>query len=357
MIITLLIFIVILMALILSHEAGHFFSARFFGVKVEEFGFGLPPRAFGWQGKKTLYSLNYLPFGGFVRIFGEEGEGASEAGSFSGKPAGKRALILAAGILANILLAYFAFTALAVAGIPEILTDDEVPGTRVSLVEVAPGSPADKAGFSPGDKVKKIASEKEEIAPLKISEITGFISKNLGGSLKFSIERNGESLEKTVSPRVNPPEGEGPMGVSLGFLASRKIPFYQAPLEGAFITWQAFKLTVFGFYDIIVSLFKGEGERVQVAGPVGMFGLISSARSSGFASLLMFLGILSVNLAIINLLPIPGLDGGRLFFLLIELVKGTRISPRTSNLFHTAGLIILIALMLLVTYHDIIKLF
>lgn len=358
MFLTILIFIAILLVLVLSHEAGHFFSARFFGVKVEEFGFGIPPRVFGFSGKNgILYSLNLLPFGGFVKIFGEEGENASMAGSFGSKPARIRAFILGAGILANILLAYFVFTALSALGMPEVLPENQAGDALISILDISANSPAHNAGFIIGDQIKKIAGGGEEISARKISEVQNFISKNRGRQLNVFVERNGAILEKTVSPRKNPPEGEGPLGVSLGFLGFRKAPIYLAPFEGALMTGRALKLTLVGFYEIIASFFSSEKEKIDVAGPIGIFNLISSAKSSGLRNIIMFLGLLSINLAVINLLPIPGLDGGRLFFVLIEKVKGKRISPKTSALFHTAGLVILIALMLLVTYQDITRLF
>ena len=359
MLITILIFIAILLVLVLSHEAGHFFSARLFGIKVEEFGFGIPPRIAGIRSKKgILYSFNLLPFGGFVKIFGEEGESASNPESFGSKPAYARASVLGAGIAANILLAYLVFSALLTFGIPEVVPEDQAVGkTPISILDVSPNSPAYDAGFFVSDQIKKIASESEEIFPSKIQDVQDFISKNKGKLVKILFERNGSSFEKEIYPRSNPPEGEGPLGVSLGFLQLKKTPFYRAPIEGAVLTGQVIRATLFGFYDIVTALFKDEAAKIEVAGPVGIFNLVSLAKSSGFRSLLMFLGLLSVNLAIINLLPIPGLDGGRLFFLLIESARGSRISPRTSNLFHTAGLIALIALMLLITYHDLIRLF
>lgn len=355
---TIIIFIIILLILVLSHEAGHFFSARFFGVKVEEFGFGIPPRIFGIRSKKgILYSLNLLPFGGFVRIFGEEGENASVTGSFGSKPARIRALILGAGILTNILLAYLIFTALGALGIPEVLPENQAGDALISILDISTGSPAEKAGFIMGDQIKTITGGGEELSAQKISEVQNFISKHRGKPLSFLIKRNGGVLEKIVSPRENPPAGEGPLGVSLGFLGLRKVPIYLAPIEGALMTGRALKLTLVGFYEIITSIFSLEKEKIEVAGPIGIFNLVSSAKSSGFRNMLMFLGLLSTNLAIINLLPIPGLDGGRLFFVLIEKIKGKRISPKTSALFHTAGLVILITLMLLVTYQDLARLF
>lgn len=358
MLITILIFIAILLVLVLSHEAGHFFSARFFGVKVEEFGFGIPPRIFGFRSKKgILYSLNLLPFGGFVKIFGEEGENASMAGSFGSKPARIRAFILGAGILANILLAYLIFTALGALGMPEVLPENQAGDALISILDISAGSPAYNADFMIGDQIKKIKGGGEEISTNKISEVQNFISKNRGTRLTFFVERNGMVLEKIVSPRENPPEGEGPLGVSLGFLGFRKAPIYLAPIEGALMTGRVLKLTLVGFYEIITSIFSSEKEKIEVAGPIGIFNLVSSAKSSGFRNMLMFLGLLSINLAIINILPIPGLDGGRLFFVLIEKAKGKRISPKTSALFHTTGLLILIALMLLVTYQDLTRLF
>ncbi|OGF63230.1 hypothetical protein A2926_03750 [Candidatus Giovannonibacteria bacterium RIFCSPLOWO2_01_FULL_44_40] len=353
MIIAALIFIVILLVLVLSHEFGHFFAARAFGIKVEEFGFGIPPRILSlWRdGKGTLYSLNFLPFGGFVKIFGEEGDDAGQPQSFGSKPARTRALVLASGVFANILLAYFLFTAISALGVPQLLSGEKIsfyPDAKVTIIEVAQGSPAETAGMSVGDQVTGFA---------KIEDFQNFVKENHGKNIRVSLLRGTEEIELAVLARENPPEGEGSLGVALGYVRIEKSSLYVAPIDGAGLTWQVLKDTVLGFLEILKNLANRETANIQVAGPVGIFNITSSAINFGARTVLMLAAILSVNLAVINVLPFPGLDGGRLFFVLIEAVRRKRISVRTSALVHSIGLTVLIILMLFITYHDIAKIF
>jgi len=356
---TFLIFFAILFVLVISHEAGHFFSARAFKIRVEEFGFGIPPRLFGFKGKSgTIYSLNWLPFGGFVKIFGEEGEEAENQESFGAKPKRVRALILVAGVLANIAVGYLAFTAISAVGYPQAVSGDEaMEGAEIAIVEIAKNSPADTAEFVLGDKIKKIVAGGAEFVPAKISEFRNIISENAGGRIEILVERNGKFIKKNVSPRKSPPEGEGPLGVALALVKTYRAPLYAAPYEGARLTWFVLRGTVYGFYEALRAVLVGKTENIEVAGPVGIFNLIGSAASSGITNLVMFLGILSVNLAFINLLPIPGLDGGRLFFLAVEAVRKKQISSKISARWHGVGLALLIVLMALITYNDIAKFF
>lgn len=341
MLFTAIAFIVILLALVLSHEFGHFFSARKFGIKVEEFGFGIPPRILSlWRDKKgTLYSLNFLPFGGFVKIFGEEDD-------FGGKQIWVRALVLASGVLANILLAYFLFIIISGVGVPQA-TFEKDAGAEITVLGVAPASPAENVGIRAGDQITGFG---------KIEDFQDFVKRNSGQNITVGLRRGKEELKITALARANPPEGEGALGIALGYVRIEKSLWYRAPVDGARLTRQALQGTILGFWEIIKNLIKKEPIGAEVAGPVGIFNITSSAVSLGLNTILMLAAILSVNLAVINVLPFPGLDGGRLFFLLIEAVRGKRISPKVSAWAHSLGLALLIALMLAITYHDIAKL-
>ena len=353
MLLTFFIFLVILLVLVLSHEVGHFFTARFFGVKVEEFGFGIPPRILNlWRDKKgTLYSLNLLPFGGFVKIFGEEGGEVSQPESFGSKSAPKRAVILASGALANIVLAFLALTLMSGLGVPQTVSEEEsaaYPGAKITIVDVEPDSPASRAGIMPGDQISGFQ---------KIGDVQNFIKQNKGKNILLSLIRGKKLLEISALSRENPPEGEGPLGIALELVRVKKTPWYLAPADGVRFTWEILKGTVLGLLNLIQSLFKKEALPIEVAGPVGIFNITSSAMNLGFGALFILIAVLSVNLALINILPFPGLDGGRVFFILIEALRGKRISPKTSALAHSLGLAILIILMILVTYNDIAKVF
>src|SRR3989344_3961915 len=362
MLITLIIFFVILLALVLSHEAGHFFSALFFGIKVEEFGFGIPPRMFGVRSKKgILYSFNWLPLGGFVKITGEEGGETSDPTNFSAKPAWIRAVALASGIAMNLFLAYFVFSIITGLGTYEAIGDADAakyPDAKVTIIQVLQSSPAGEAELLEGDQILNAVSSSDSITPKNIEEIQKFIADHKGKELLLMIKRNGDEFTKIVTPRANPPEGEGPMGVALALLHIKKTPWYLTPVDGAKLTWSPTSATSEGFGSLIKSIFVKEGRKdLQVAGPVGIFNLTASARSMGITTLLTFLALLSINLAIINVLPIPGLDGGRLFFVIIEAIRGKRISLQASSWIHGVGLAILIILMLAITFHDLSKIF
>ncbi|KKT41127.1 RIP metalloprotease RseP [Candidatus Giovannonibacteria bacterium RIFCSPHIGHO2_02_43_13] len=362
MLITLLIFFVILLVLVLSHEAGHFFSARAFGINVEEFGFGLPPRMFGIKSKKgILYSFNWLPFGGFVKITGEEGGETSDPTNFSAKPAWIRATVLASGIAMNLLLAYIVFSIITGLGTYEAIDDKDAatyPDAKVTIIQVLQNSPASEAALMEGDQILNVVSEANSLTPKNIEEVQKFIANHKGKELLLMIKRNGNEFTKIITPRKNPPEGEGPMGVALALLHIKKAQWYLTPIEGAKLTWSATAATAEGFWGLIKSAFEKEDRKdLQIAGPVGIFNLTASARSMGITTLLTFLALLSINLAIINILPIPGLDGGRLFFVIIEAIRGKRISMQASSWIHGVGLAILIILMLAITFHDLSKIF
>ncbi|MDO8523568.1 MAG: RIP metalloprotease RseP [bacterium] len=360
MLITLFVFFVILLARVLSHEAGHFFSALFFGIKVEEFGFGIPPRMFGVRSKKgILYSFNWLPLGGFVKIMGEDGGDSSDPSHFANKPAWVQAAVLASGILMNLLLAYMIFVAVVGMGTFESLEDKDIalyPDAKVMIVEISPNSPAGAAKLEAGDTISNMVSDADSVTPKTIDETQKFIGAHKGNEILMVIGRGKSEFKVTIVPRANPPEGEGALGVALSMVHIKKTPFYLAPIEGGQIMWNAATATLQGFWMLIKSLWNG-GAGVQVSGPVGIYNLTGQATSMGLSVLLTFIALLSINLAIINVLPIPGLDGGRLLFVVIEAIRGKKISANVSSTVHGLGLALLIALMLLITFKDIKALF
>jgi len=361
MLITLIIFFVILLALVLSHEAGHFFSALFFGIKVEEFGFGIPPRMFGVRSKKgILYSFNWLPLGGFVKITGEDGGESQDSSHFSNKSSWVQTAVLASGVFMNLVLAYVIFSAVAMMGTFESVEDKDIalyPDAKVMIVETAPNSPAGTAKIEAGDVINNMVSGADSVTPKTIDETQKFIEAHKGKEILVVILRGKTEFQTTIVPRADPPAGEGPLGIALSLVRIRKIPFYLAPIEGAQIMWNATTATLQGFWMLIGSLTTGGGEAVQVSGPVGIYNLTGQATSMGFSVLLTFIALLSINLAIINILPIPGLDGGRLLFVIIEAIRGKKISVNISSAAHGLGLALLIALILFITFNDIKALF
>lgn len=352
---SILVFLLVLSILVLVHELGHFIIAKRFGVMVEEFGFGLPPKLFGKKIGDTLYSINALPFGGFVRLHGEnsEDEIVYPEKSFLKKSKRKKIAIIASGVIMNFLLAITAFAiTYSFNGIPKTTKDVKVVGIETS-------SPAQIAGIIVGDVVRKV--NKTSVSTNE--EFINLVDQFKGKKVTLEIERtiNSEKTIKkiTLTPRINPPEGEGPMGVVVTTTDIYYPPTALRPFYGIYYGFQDAifwgKNVILGFYGVFAGLFKGKIPQ-DVAGPVGIFALTSEASKVGVFAVINFIGILSVNLAILNVLPFPALDGGRLFFIFLEGVIGRKVLPKIEAAIHTVGMIILLALLLAVTAHDIIRL-
>jgi len=363
-IVTIFIFIFILGLLVFIHEVAHFFIARRSGILVEEFCIGFPPRIFSRKKGSTLYSIGLLPLGGFVKIFGEDNQSNSEEGSFWSKPISTRAKVIVAGVLANFFLAIFLFSVGHMIGLPVAIVDGEVPqnakNIAIQIADITPNSPAEKANIKMGDQVLSIKNPKTGKIVLinEIEDIQNFTKHNLGEVLILTIKRGSKILETKIIPRENPPENEGPMGVVL--LKTARVPysFFEAIWEGIKTTFWVVYQTVTVFFEIIKSKIIGiSGPAVQFAGPVGITVLVDQMFNLGFIYLLQFVALLSVNLAIINILPFPALDGGRLIFLGLERVKGSPIKIEIENLVNNIGFVLLVILMVVITFQDIKKFF
>ncbi len=222
-------------------------------------------------------------------------------------------------------------------------------------MEVLPNSPADKAGIRFGDKIVEIQTSNSEIKINEEDDVRNFIADHKGQEVTMNILRGQENIILKITPRENYPSGEGPMGIALARLAVEPAVWYMAPVEGARTLIRSFVLTVTGLAFILKQLILEQRTTVAVSGPIGIFTMVQDSRSLGLAYLLQLAGLLSVNLAILNFLPIPALDGGRVLFLFIEKIRGKRFSAKKENLAHTIGFFILITLMVLVTYGDIVK--
>lgn len=351
MLASILIFILILSVLVLSHEFGHFIVARRCGVKVEEFGFGLPPRIWGKKVGETILSINALPFGGFVRLHGEMEEDANTdiEGSFLHKSRGKRALIVTAGVIINFLLAIVAFSVVySFTGIPRN-TD------KIKVVAVSTGSPAETSGIKVGDVIKSIDGK-------AVSDSDSFINATAvykGKKVTYEIVRDEKNLVFNIVPRENPPEGEGPLGVTITTTEIYYPPVYLRPFYGIYygfkdgVYWG--KTIIVGLLGTIGELFKGKTPQ-GVSGPIGIYAITTEAAKGGFLNLLSFVGVLSVNLAILNILPFPALDGGRLFFIGIEALTRKKASVKLEAIINNIGFILLLILLLGVTVGDIKRL-
>ncbi len=353
MIVSILTFILVLSILVIVHELGHFFAAKRAGVWVEEFGFGLPPRVFGKKFGDTLYSLNLLPFGGFVKLHGENTEDqiSDPKRAFLTKSKKVKTAIILAGVLMNFLLGIFAFGVVySFLGVPRTTEN-------VKIVEIRDGSPAKNAGMQVDDIVRTVADKSVKSNSEFISNVEEYKGKNV--DIKVERAGNPDLLTFTVEPRSNPPAGEGSLGVVISNTETYFAPIWQRPFYGAYygfkdaVFWG--KLVAGGMFDMVAGLFRGQVPK-DVAGPVGIYALTSQAAKFGIFSLINFLGILSINLAILNVMPFPALDGGRLLFIIIEAIFGKKVLPKVEAIIHTVGIVILITLILAITAHDIQKL-
>ncbi|MBU2068036.1 RIP metalloprotease RseP [Patescibacteria group bacterium] len=358
---TIIVFLLILGLIVFVHELGHFILAKRAGIKVEEFGFGFPPRIFGIKKGETIYSLNLLPLGGFVKIFGEDGKKESDTDTnraFYSKSIGTRAKILVAGVTMNILLAILLLGIGHWIGLPAIVEGDGiVEGSKVQIVQVSLESPASEAEIKMGDTIREFRISNSEFRINTIKDVQGFTSNHKGDKVIIVIERGDQVLEKEVVLRAFYPEDEGSLGVALARTAIVSYPWYQSLYKGVVDTINLTWLILVTFVTIIWQLITTGKMIVDVAGPVGIFNLTGQVAQLGFIYILQFTAILNINLAIINVLPFPALDGGRLLFLAIEKIKGSPISQKIEGIAHTAGFAILIILMIAVTWRDILRIF
>lgn len=354
---SILVFILVLTVLVLIHELGHFLVAKKFKIKVEEFGIGLPPRAFGKKFGETLYSLNWLPIGGFVKLYGEDEAGAGRISSkvklitnksraFYTRSVWQRALVVIAGVFMNFALSVVITSfLLGSVGVP-------IPGDKITVSQVMKGSPAELAGIKSGDEVVYINSTKVT-SNQELIEIT---RKNLGREITLKLASGQGEREVKITPRKNFPKDQGPMGVVLAQnLVIKKYSWYEAPFAGFVETLKNSKLIVMGIGTLVVQIVTTGVVPGEVAGPVGIAQLTGQVVAVGPLAVLTLLSLLSLNLAILNLLPFPGLDGGRLFFVLIEAVTGRKVHPKFESYAHAIGYAVLIALIILITFHDITR--
>jgi regulator of sigma E protease len=426
----------ILAVLILVHEIGHFAAARLIGVKVEEFGIGIPPRIKGWRRNGVLWSLNWIPFGGFVKVLGEDGKNVDPE-SINAKSPAKRAFFLVAGSAMNFLLAFVLMIL--------VVGFQGVSHSNVYIASVVPGSPAAAAGWTAGDRIVEVAG-----VPIESSADVGERAREFAGNpMSVVVERNGERVETSVTPRRNPPAGEGPTGVGitdspiseasvnqvkagspaadagfqpddrilavgsqrvddpyalqfaltsasgstipvdvvrdgepvtvsfavpnldaegellaqLGLDLTIKSQFDRVPLGsiipvGVSQAWEQSGQMVSGIRDLVT----GRAPLDQIAGPLGMGQITSEIVSASplplWVTLAQLAILLSLNLAVLNLLPLPALDGGRLLFVIVEVLRGgKKLAPEREGIVHVAGLILLLGFMVIVLVLDALRIY
>ncbi|HHY95729.1 MAG TPA: RIP metalloprotease RseP [Firmicutes bacterium] len=336
---TFLVSAVIFGVLVLVHEGGHFLAARRAGVRVDEFGIGFGPPLLRWGRRATRYSLRLIPLGGFVRMAGSEPGEENEPEGFMRQPVGRRAGIIFAGPAMNLVLALLLFAFIfAVLGI-------EQPIPR--LASVLPGHPAAQAGLQPGDLVVSVQGY-----PVRgWEEVVAQVQASLGKPLTLGIERAGQRLEVEIVPEPSPQDPRyGFVGVSPEITRKREAPGQALFSAGK----ETYRVTILWMRGLMMAI-MGRVE-ARVMGPVGIGALIGQAARIGLPTLLYLAALLSANLGLINLLPIPALDGSRLLFLGIEAVRGRPIDPAKESLIHLVGFAILMLFFLFITYMDLLHL-
>jgi len=351
---TVLLFILVLAVLVLVHELGHYLAARYFGIDVEEFGIGFPPRAWSVKKGKTVWSINWIPLGGFVKIKGEDDPSVTGPGTFTHKPAYQRAIVICAGVFMNLVLSSLLFAGGFMFGLPQIAENlpasARVRDPRVQVIEVLPDSPAAEAGFRSGDIVVKVGGE----AFARIEDIQERVDA-AEGPIGVELKRGQEILQKELVPKLDEKSGKRIMGVALVESAIVSYPWYHALAKGVYATGFYVKEIVLSLYDVISALFVGQKPGVEFSGPVGIAVLTGQAAKLGFTYLMQFAALLSVNLAVINILPIPALDGGRLLFIIIEKFRGRSVRPIVEAVVHRIAFFLLLGIIVLVTFKDLAR--
>lgn len=368
---TLILFIITLAILVLVHELGHFLAAKRTGVRVEEFGFGLPPRLFGKKIGETLYSINLLPFGGFVKLFGEEyheiKKKTSSSVAFINKTPLQKTMIVIGGVIGNFLLGWFIFSYLLTVGLP-------VPTNKVIVDKVVANSPASQAGLKEKDIILSFLPPTTPYLPTEASPKVGTLrptpytltspntmisltKKYSGQEIELIIKRADLKLPIKVTPRRNPPKNQGPLGIYLTSFMEKKYPWYSALFYGLIEATNISLKIISELGRTLINVFSFQKTKVEVAGPVGIANLVTQAVKFGKNAYLEILALLSFNLAIFNILPFPALDGGRLMFVLYEGIAKKKPNKNIEKYANLVGIIILLSLVMLITINDIIKLY
>ncbi len=348
-----IVFILILALLVLVHEFGHFLMAKLSGVKVEEFGIGFPPRLFGIKRGETLYSVNIIPLGGFVKMFGEEahevvGKGKKSAQSeraFVNKKPWQKALIIVAGVIGNFLLGWILVSYLFTQGVP-------APANKVIVEDVQKGSPAAIAGIKINDSIVRLDST----SLTDSTELIDLTKKYAGQPVHLVIERGNKQINVTVTPRKNPPSGQGALGIAITSFVEKKYPFYKAPFYGLSESVSITRTIIVEIVKAVFSLVTLHKPSVEVSGPIGIASYTGQAIKFGKNAVLELIALLSLNLAIVNILPFPALDGGRFVFVIYEWVTKKRVNEDVERYTNLVGFFILILLAIFISINDIVHL-
>jgi regulator of sigma E protease len=363
-----IIFILVLGILVFIHELGHFLFAKLFGIRVDEFGFGYPPKMFQFGTYKgTKLTLNWIPFGGFVKIFGENDDDTEltkeeKKVSLVHKPRWQQLLVMFGGILFNIIFAWVLLSSLYLSGVTAPI--DNAPkgysfeDTQLIVSGILADSPAENSGLLVGDEIVEYYNQKiqTKVTTETIIEISAFINAtgNNNDVVGFVVRRDTDQLEIiTIEPKEGLIEDKFGLGINIDRVGELQLPIHSALIYGAKNTVAFTSAILTGFGQLIT----GKISIDNVSGPVGIVKQVGEASRIGFSYLVGFTALLSLNLAVLNIIPFPALDGGRMFIILIESVIRKRLKPRVVNMINIVGFFALILLMVLITVKDVINLF
>ncbi len=351
-----LVFIVILAILVIIHELGHFIAAKKQGILVEEFGIGFPPRVWGFKRGETLYSINLLPIGGFVKVYGEEYHEEDthvdpklKDRAFVYKKPWQKAIVIVAGVVMNFLLGWILISYLFTQGVP-------TPTNNVLVDAVSAGSPAAQAGLKQADQILQITHKGKSYSIKSPDDLVKYGHQFAGEPVVFVVERDNQPRQITITPRKNPPAGQGALGISITSYIERKYPWHEAPVYGLIHAATITSAIATELGKTLLKVVTGDGAKVDVAGPVGIAQYTGTAIKFGKNAVLELMALLSLNLAIINILPFPALDGGRLVFIVYEWVTRRQVNKAFEQRVNMAGMVILLGLAALITVSDVIKL-
>ena len=359
---TFIIFGALLVALIIVHEFGHFIVAKAFKIRVEEFAIFFPPRLLRWHWGETQLSLGAVPLGGFVKIAGEDSAAPSDAGedrgNFSNRSFLVRAAVIAAGVVFNVVFAWLLLSVGYLHGMQTSVDHTgvgQVAGSQVTIVGVLPGSPAEKAGIEPDDIVTSIDTGSASLPhDATADKVQQFIVDHQNESMVIGVERGGQELHLLAKPVDGLVAGHKALGINLDDVGILKLSLPLALVQGAVLLWSMTSASVAGFGSLLAGLFHGSGTLNNVAGPIGIVHIGATAVAHGFVETILVVALISLNLAIINVLPIPGLDGGRLLFMIIEKILRRPISEELSSRITVASFALIGLFALIVSYHDVI---
>ena len=359
-----IIFLAVLVVLILVHEWGHFIAAKKTGMRVDEFGIGFPPKLFGVTKGETEYTINAIPIGGFVRIYGENLETPDDidpdkARAFSNRPKWAQAVVLVAGVTMNVVFAWLLFFGTYLVGVPTAVDEPTATDAAVLYISgILPNGPLGEL-VEPGVAVTKLVSGENELTDLSPNSFSEFVQAYAEEDIDIHYREGETDVVVTAKPvrGLIPNEADkAALGVSLALIETKQSSFVDALKQASVSTYQGLISITVGLTTLLVEAVQGTADLSQVAGPIGIVGMVGDAATFGFTTLLTFMAMISLNLAVINMLPIPALDGGRLVFVAIEAVTRRPINPIWAGRVNLIGFVLLMILMVVVTWNDIARL-